>query len=203
MTARKTAAVRGRPRGFDLDEAVELAMKLFHRSGYDAVGVAELGVALGVTPPSFYAAFGSKLGLFRQALERYSTSNANLFAVARTEGGSVIAVVDRLLHLAARCYPERDGIAGCLVIDGARNTADRQARALTLAAKAANNTALREFIASKYPERADELADFVSIAMAGMSSAARDGADEATLTAFADAASRTFRREATARARRP
>jgi len=177
-------------------------MRLFHRFGYDAVGVAELGAALGVNPPSLYAAFGSKLGLFGQVLDRYVDSDANLLAAAKADGGSVIVVVDRLLHLAARRYPDHGGVAGCLVIDGARNSADRRARALTRTAKAASTAALRDFIATEYPAQAAELADLVSIAMAGMSSSARDGADKATLTAFARVMSRTFRREVAARARR-
>ena len=188
--------LRGRPRTFDADEAVETAMKLFHRSGYDAVGVAELVAALGVKPPSFYAAFGSKLGLFRKALDRYAKGDANLFAAAKAKGGNVTAVVDRMLLLAARRYPEQGGVAGCLVIDGARNSADREARMAAMAAKAVSTAALRDFIATEYPARARELAAFVSIAMAGMSSAARDGGDEATLTAFAKMASRAFRQEA-------
>ena len=90
-------------------------------------------------------------------------------------------MIDRTLARAARLYPEHDGVAGCLVLDGTRNSADPEARALTAAAKQANRAAIRNFIATEYPDRADELADFVTIAMAGMSAAARDGADEATL----------------------
>ena len=170
-------------------------MKLFHARGYDAVGVAELVAELGIKPPSFYAAFGSKVGLLEHALERYSASEANIFRRARAEGGSVAEVIDRTLTLAARLYPEQDGIAGCLVLDGTRNSADAAARALTAAAKRANRAAIRECIATEYPDRADELAAFVTIAMAGMSAAARDGADAATLASFAAKASRAFRHE--------
>ncbi len=54
-----------------MDAAIDTAMKLFHARGYDAVGVAELGEELGITPPSFYAAFGSKAGLLERVLKRY------------------------------------------------------------------------------------------------------------------------------------
>src|SRR3954454_13533281 len=120
---------RGRPRSFDLDQAVDAAIKLFHARGYDAVGVAELGEALGIKPPSFYAAFGSKAGLLARALERYGDSEANIFARAHAEGGRVADVMDRTLARAARRYPERDGVAGCPVLDGTRNSADPEARA--------------------------------------------------------------------------
>jgi TetR/AcrR family transcriptional repressor for divergent bdcA len=191
----KTSGSRGRPRSFDLDHAIDTAIKLFHARGYDAVGVAELGEVLGIKPPSFYAAFGSKAGLLARALDRYGDSDANIFARAHAEGGRVAEVIDRTLARAARLYPEHDGVAGCLVLDGARNSADPEARAITAAAKQANRAAIRDFIATEYSDRADELADFVTIAMAGMSAAARDGADEAMLRSFAEKASRAFRRE--------
>lgn len=200
MTATKLSPAgscgpRGRRRSFDVDEAVETAMRLFHARGYDAVGVAELGAELGIKPPSFYAAFGSKAGLFERALQRYSSGEANIFARARAEGGSVAEVIERTLLLAARLYPERNGVAGCLVLDGARNSADPEACALAEAMRKAGVSAVRDFIATEEPKRAGELADFVVIAMKGMSAAARDGADEAALTAFAEMAGRTFRRE--------
>jgi TetR/AcrR family transcriptional regulator, repressor for divergent bdcA len=178
-----------------MGQAIDTAIKLFHARGYDAVGVAELGEALGIKPPSFYAAFGSKAGLLARALERYGNSEANIFSRAHAEGGSVAEVIDRTLARAARLYPERNGVAGCLVLDGTCNSADPEARALTATAKQANRAAIRNFIATEYPDRADELANFVTIAMAGMSAAARDGADEAMLRAFAEMASRAFRRE--------
>jgi TetR/AcrR family transcriptional regulator, repressor for divergent bdcA len=172
-------------------------MKLFHARGYDAVGVAELGAELGIKPPSFYAAFGSKAGLFERALQRYIAGEFNVFQRARAKGGDVADVIDRALNLAARVYPERHGVAGCLVLDGARNSADPEALALSAASKQANRAAIRDFIATEYPARADDLADFVTIAMAGMSATARDGADEATLKAFAEAMSRAIRHELT------
>ena len=173
-------------------------MRLFHGRGYDAVGVAELSEALGINPPSLYAAFGSKIGLFRRALERYSVDPRNIFARARAAGGPVAEVVERMLRFAAQLYPNHDGIAGCLILDGARNSADPEARALGEAARAASLAALRDFIATEYPARASALAEFIGIALAGMSAAAHDGAGEAMLMRFAAAAGRAFRREAEA-----
>src|SRR3954449_12276579 len=97
VAAPEKTGTRGRPRSFDLDQAIDTAIKLFHARGYDAVGVAELGEALGIKPPSFYAAFGSKAGLLKCALERYGDSEANIFARAYAEGGSVVEVIDRTL----------------------------------------------------------------------------------------------------------
>lgn len=195
MVATKNAVPRGRPRAFNVEAAVEKAMHLFHSRGYDAVGVAELVNELGIKPPSFYAAFGTKLGLMVRALERYAGTKANVFATALAQGGSVVEVMERTLANAARAYPERNGAAGCLVLDGTRNSADSEVRKLGASVRAAARQAMRDFIATEYPDKADELADLAIISMSGMSSAARDGADEKQLMAFADKASRAFRRE--------
>lgn len=193
--ATKTPGARGRPRSFCVDRAIETAMGLFHARGYDAVGVAELSEALGIKPPSFYAAFGSKAGLFERVLERYSASDANVFLHARAQGGSTAEVLERTLMRAARLYPIRDGAAGCLVMDATRNSADPQACALTAAAQRTGHAVVRDFIAIEAPGRAEEIADFVVITLVGMSAAARNGVGEAALRSFAETAGRTLRRE--------
>ncbi|MBX4426362.1 TetR/AcrR family transcriptional regulator, partial [Mycobacterium tuberculosis] len=58
------------------EQAIETAQRLFHARGYDAVSVADLTQAFGINPPSFYAAFGSKLGLYTRVLQRYSQIGA-------------------------------------------------------------------------------------------------------------------------------
>lgn len=196
MVATKKLEPRGRRRSFDMDEAVLKAMRLFHRRGYDAVGVAELTAELGIKPPSFYAAFGSKAGLFERAVECYSTSEANVFGRARAGGGTVIEVMERMLLEAAMIYPEHDGVAGCLVLDGARNSADPEARSLIAAYKQASRKAVRDFIVTEYPAKVEVLTDLVIIALEGMSGSARDGASAATLNSFAQTVGRAFRREA-------
>src|SRR3954467_10984225 len=70
------SAARGRPRRFNPDEAVATAQRLFHEKGYDSVSVADLTKALGINPPSFYAAFGSKAGLYARILDRYAAAGA-------------------------------------------------------------------------------------------------------------------------------
>ena len=68
---RDTQLHGGRPWSFDRNAAVETAMRLFWRHGYEGVSIGDLTKAIGVAPPSLYAAFGSKAGLYQQALTRY------------------------------------------------------------------------------------------------------------------------------------
>ena len=61
----------GRPRSFCTDTALDRAMTVFWRRGYEGASLAELTDAMGINSPSLYAAFGNKEGLFRAVLERY------------------------------------------------------------------------------------------------------------------------------------
>ena len=62
---------RGRPRQFDRDEALLRALDVFWQSGYEPASVSQLCVAMGISPPSLYAAFGNKAQLFLEAANYY------------------------------------------------------------------------------------------------------------------------------------
>src|SRR5271155_5276389 len=65
------AVKAGRPRSFCTDTVLDRAMAVFWRKGYEGASLADLTEAMGINPPSLYAAFGNKEGLFRAVLERY------------------------------------------------------------------------------------------------------------------------------------
>ena len=60
----------GRPREFDTSKAIDSAMLLFWRKGYEGTSISDLTEALGITRPSLYGAFGNKEQLFRTVLDR-------------------------------------------------------------------------------------------------------------------------------------
>jgi len=167
-------AGRGRPRQFDPDEAIAIAQRLFHEKGYDAVSVADLTRTLGINPPSFYAAFGSKAALYARILDRYAVTGAipltRIFAPDRP----LTEALTEVLIEAARHYAADANASGCLVLEGTRCD-DPQARDLAHGYHAAAQDLIRERIAERYPQGADRLADFVCTTMAGMSASARHG----------------------------
>lgn len=57
---------------YDRDEAVTAAMGVFWLHGFRGTSVAMLCQATGLNPKSLYAAFGSKEGLFEEALRVYT-----------------------------------------------------------------------------------------------------------------------------------
>jgi AcrR family transcriptional regulator len=61
----------GRPRGFDVDQALDQALLLFWQKGFVATSISDLTEAMGINRPSLYATFGNKESVFRRALERY------------------------------------------------------------------------------------------------------------------------------------
>ena len=112
----KTAA-RGRPRAFDPDVALERALGVFWKRGYEGASLPELTAAMGINRPSLYAAFGNKEALFRKALDRYMEHGSGMLADALAEP-TAKAAVERLLK-AAIAKPARGKIGGCLLVQGA------------------------------------------------------------------------------------
>lgn len=165
---------RGRPRRFQLDEAIATAQHLFHARGYDALSVAEVTDALGIKPPSFYAAFGNKMGLFTRVLERYSETGAIHFSDLLRPDRPVADSLAALLEEAAIHYAGDSSATGCLVLEGSRCN-DPDARKAACAFQTAAEEMIRLYIAERHPDEAERVTDFVSTTMAGLSAKARSG----------------------------
>ncbi|MFZ1906708.1 MAG: TetR/AcrR family transcriptional regulator [Steroidobacteraceae bacterium] len=89
MTKRASA---GRPREFDMDKALDGALRVFWLKGYDGASLSDLTKAMGINRPSMYAAFGNKEQLYCKTLNRYSKSRSerlNEFFAAATARESV------------------------------------------------------------------------------------------------------------------
>lgn len=65
----------GRPREFDLDRALDAAIEVFWRRGFEGTSLSDLTTAMELSRPSVYAAFGNKEALFRKALRRYADTH--------------------------------------------------------------------------------------------------------------------------------
>ncbi len=182
---------RGRPRGFDPEAALAVGQRMFHAHGYEAVGLAALTEALGIKPPSFYMAFGSKAGFFERILHRYAGSVLALEDILIPGHPPEEALADLLVR-AARTYAKDPERRGCLVLEAARGCDSESA---ILARRVAENRRMqiRNFIAASNPEAADFVTDFVSSTMSGLSASAREGMGEERLVAVARAATAALR----------
>lgn len=173
MTTNKSRT-RGRPRRFDPDAAVVTAQQLFHARGYDAVSVADVTDALGINPPSFYAAFGSKAGLYRRVLDHWTATEAVPLGDILRPDVPVADALAAVLEDAARRYASDPAAGGCLVLEGTRCN-DDGARAAAHRLNRDAEAFIRDYVAARHPEVADEAADFVSMTMSGLSAKARGG----------------------------
>jgi AcrR family transcriptional regulator len=111
-------ATIGRPREFDVDDALERAMRLFWEHGYEGASLTDLTAAMGITRTSMYAAFGNKEDLFRKALERYSAGPA-AYATRALEEPTARAVAAAFLHGSVDTTTAPDRPSGCLGVQGA------------------------------------------------------------------------------------
>jgi len=107
----------GRKRGFDVDVAVQQATDVFWRQGYDGASIAELTAAMGINPPSLYAAFDSKEGLFLAVLDRYCDRRSAFIAWV-VAGTSARDVAERALYGMIELATDSNEPAGCLLVKG-------------------------------------------------------------------------------------
>jgi len=91
------AVQKGRPREFDLDEALAAALHVFWQKGFEGASLSDLTEVMGITRPSLYAAFGNKETLFRKALDLYERDKL-AYVEAALAAPTVRGVAERMLH---------------------------------------------------------------------------------------------------------
>jgi AcrR family transcriptional regulator len=191
---------RGRPREFDTQQALDAALLLFWRHGYEGTSLAALAKTMGVNMPSLYAAFGNKEMLFKKALERYLQRPASYLPRALEEPSARRAIeklfrgaIDMVMN---PCHPN-----GCLLVQGALTagpTAASICKELSLrrtAAELAVRRRLERAIAEgELPARTDaaRLSRYLITVLWGLSVQAAGGATQAQLREVAKLALRCW-----------
>ena len=170
---------------------------VFWERGYEGTSVQDLTAAMGITTQSLYAAFGSKAGLYRQALGWYQQEIGIPARQPLAEEPDVSRAIARSLQGLARQFTGNAYPRGCM----------RSAAMLHCAAEhdeiAAHTAFLRRETAGEIKSRLEKavaagqlaretdtavLAGFVNAVVIGMSVAAQDGANEAELLVYAEMA---------------
>lgn len=110
-----TGRNRGRPRAFDRDRVVLDAARLFWRRGYSGTSTRALTAALGLSTSSLYAAFGSKAGLFEEAVRTYAERYREIYQQAVAEN-DILTVIKRILADSVHEFTQpSDTHPGCLI----------------------------------------------------------------------------------------
>jgi AcrR family transcriptional regulator len=114
VKAKRAAKPVGRPRSFDEEQALDRAMDVFWRKGFEGASLNDLVAAMGMKPPSIYAAFGNKLALFEKVLERYQAEQAPCLRQSLEEP-TALAAAETVLRQTARFLTRPNHPRGCLV----------------------------------------------------------------------------------------
>ena len=199
MKSKKSPTV-GRPRGFDPEVALERAMEVFWRKGYAATSVADLTAAMGINPPSLYAAFGNKEMLFRRVLERYAAGPA-AFIAESLNAPTAREVAERRLYGALESMDDSKRPWGCLVVQillTGGGEAEALRRELMTAGCRAHEALVERFERAKaegdLPVETDAaaLARFLTTLLQGLSVQVAAGVSREELRGVVDAALATW-----------
>src|ERR1700722_3715548 len=136
------ASTLGRPRAFDVEKALQRAMRVFWRKGYLGTSLSDLTDAMGINRPSLYAAFGNKKSLFRKALEHYAKGPSSYLGEALQEPNAR-AVVERLWHGVVDLLTDPQTPATCMWVHGALSCGDDPLRKEFAAQRVAGFEGLR------------------------------------------------------------
>ncbi|MGI2031266.1 TetR/AcrR family transcriptional regulator [Rhizobium panacihumi] len=190
----------GRHREFDLEKALDAAMCVFWRKGYEGASYADLTQAAGVERPALYSAFGNKEALFKKVLVRYYERHLDYIPVALklpTAREVAAHILFSAIDLNTR-YPEH---TGCLGINGVLAGSDEAepVRLALIAARAEGEAMLLERFERAKAEgdlpvtaNPDTLAKFLLAILHGMAVQAKAGFSSDALRAVAEQALSTF-----------
>jgi AcrR family transcriptional regulator len=189
MKPKKPPGPVGRPRSFDMDQALDRALHVFWRKGYEGTSLSDLTGAMGINRPSLYAAFGDKEALFRKALDRYAEGQEAYVGEALNQP-TARGAVEKLLRGAASRLTNPKNPRGCLNVQGALacgGEAEPLQRELALR-RAAGEGAIRQRLRRARAEgdllpnaNPADLARYVATVLHGMSVQAAGGATRAEL----------------------
>ena len=195
-------AGRGRPRGFDAELALDRALNVFWRKGYEGASLDDLTAAMGINRPSLYAAFGNKENLFRRALERYAQGPAGHVCKA-LDAPTARGVAEQTLMGTVTLLSNPRHPRGCLIVQGALacgEASESVQRALATHREAGVAALRKRFERARregdLPRSASpaDLARYVATIAHGLSVQAASGATRAELTRVVRTALRAWPR---------
>lgn len=195
----------GRPRKFDPEQALDSALKVFWRKGYEGASLSDLTEAMGINRPSLYAAFGDKATLFRRAIDRYVDVHTAHFQEALDQP-TVREVIETLWTGNIALTRNARNPRGCFLVQGALACSEAgEPMQKAMAKERARGEAMlkdrfeRAITEGDLPDdtNAGDLARYVTTVSYGLAVHAASGASAADLKAVAEMALRALPNQAT------
>jgi AcrR family transcriptional regulator len=190
MKSKSAPARIGRPRAFEADLALDRALHVFWKKGYEGASLSDLTKEMDINRPSLYAVFGSKEQLFRKALDRYAEGPAAAVREALDQP-TARAVVEKMFRAAIDMVTNPRTPAGCFMVQGALACGDgaHSIQQELVSRRAAGELALRRRLqrakrAGDLPSKADpaDLARYVVTVIHGMAVQRAGGATRTQLS---------------------
>ncbi|WP_406471833.1 TetR/AcrR family transcriptional regulator [Streptomyces hirsutus] len=109
---------------FDVDTALDQAMRVFWQRGYADASLDALGSATGLGRGSLYGAFGNKDALFRRCLDRYtSIYGAQYERALAAHPGDPVRAVETFFDVTLGRIADPSVPGGCLIAQSAAQSA--------------------------------------------------------------------------------
>ncbi|MFW8635460.1 TetR/AcrR family transcriptional regulator [Cribrihabitans pelagius] len=172
-------------------------MLLFWERGYEATSMADLSAAMGLNPPSIYAAFGNKQALFERCAAHYAQSVAAYAPLALDEEATAARALRRYVSEAIEAFSTKERPKGCFLVSAATNCGKgstgaqdllagyRQASEAMVAGRIRRGIEDGDMPAATDPNL---LAKYLSVLIQGLAAQARDGATTDVLHSVAELA---------------
>jgi AcrR family transcriptional regulator len=123
-TENSTPRKRGRPPAFDRETVLASARDTFWKHGYDGSSIADLTAAMGITPQSLYAAFGSKAELYRETLDQYRRMPRPVAGNPLADKVDTVTAFERFLANSAGIFTAPEHPKGCMISTAVLNCAE-------------------------------------------------------------------------------
>jgi AcrR family transcriptional regulator len=194
--------MKGRPREFDQDQALDNAMRVFWQNGYEGTSLTALTMAMQINRPSLYGTFGDKEKLFFQVLDRYIETYATKPAAQLTQHLNITSAIAAFFDCVVEQLTNPDLPSGCLIANstlecgGDRFDAIRQrlrhCHETTIAALYARLQLAQREGELTATEDIQALAHFFAATMLGMGAIARTNPDPMMIRQLAKTALRVL-----------
>lgn len=184
------SASPGRPLEFDPDAALDAAMQVFWRNGYENTSMQDLLDAMNLSKSSLYQAFGGKQALFERCMTRYGDEMIGTLRDALQASPSGLGFIRQFLE---SVLDEARGVCearGCLILNTANEFACRNPQIADAVSQGLNrfHEVLQAAVVRAQqegdipPERnANMLATYLVSSMSGLKTMSKAGAGEKTL----------------------
>jgi AcrR family transcriptional regulator len=191
----------GRPRSFDKDEALKKAMYIFWEKGYEGTTMANLIESIGMKAPSIYAAFGNKDSMFKEVVQSYLPIVVDGQLKLLNSSPKIYDAVEATLKACVNLYTGKDNPPSCLVMTAAINTAPEHSEhveALKMLREKYKSAWIERFKEAEIDQQLthdanpNELAEYFTTLIQGMTIKAKDGANRDELTSTSRLALKTL-----------